>query len=102
MMSAQKRAVLIAEKPTFRVDVGIHDLLMGGPKPAPLLPRGKPVTLPEPVFPTFPKLGSEQESDGTRILGCFPEDHEFGLEGGHPLCLQQEVTEIPIATPAAE
>jgi hypothetical protein len=47
-------------------------------------------------------FGSEQESDGTRILGCFPEDHEFGLEGGHPLCLQQEVTEIPIATPAAE
>ena len=35
--------------------------------------------------------GSEQEFDGTRILGCFLEDHEFGPGGGHALGLQQQV-----------
>lgn len=33
-------------------------------------------------------IGSAQEFDGTRILGCFPESDEFGLEGRHPLRLQ--------------
>jgi len=26
-------------------------------------------------------MGSAQEFDGTRILGCFPENHEFGSAG---------------------
>ena len=46
--------------------------------------------------------GSAQEFDGTRILGRFPEDDEFGLEGGHPLRLQQEVAEISIAASSTE
>jgi hypothetical protein len=29
-----------------------------------------------------PKIGSAQEFEGTRILGCFPENHEFGSGGG--------------------
>jgi len=33
-------------------------------------------------------LGSPQEFDGTRILGCFPEDHKFGPGRGHALSLQ--------------
>jgi hypothetical protein len=48
------------------------------------------------------KEGSAQEFDGTRILGRFPEDDEFGLEGGHPLRLQQEVAEISIAASSTE
>src|ERR1017187_337206 len=35
------------------------------------------------------KNGSPQEFDGTRILGCFFEDHEFGLGRRHALRLQQ-------------
>jgi hypothetical protein len=33
--------------------------------------------------------GSAQEFDGTRILGCFPENHEFGSGGGHALGFEQ-------------
>lgn len=33
-------------------------------------------------------IGSEQESDGARILGGFLESDEFGLGGGRALCLQ--------------
>ena len=32
--------------------------------------------------------GSPQEFDGTRILGCFLEDHKFGPGRGHALGLQ--------------
>ena len=38
---------------------------------------------------TFWIFGSPQEFDGTRILGCFFEDHEFGLGRRHALRLQQ-------------
>ncbi len=48
------------------------------------------------------KQGSEQESDGTRILGCFLEIHKFGPSGGHSLSLQEQVTEILVAAAAAE
>ena len=34
-------------------------------------------------------LGSAQEFDGTRILGCFPENDEFGSGCGHALRLEQ-------------
>jgi hypothetical protein len=45
--------------------------------------------------------GSEQEFADEGILGCFLEGHEFGLGRGHPLSLQQEITQIfvPAATP---
>ena len=33
--------------------------------------------------------GSAQEFDGTRILGCFPEDDEFGSGCGHALRFEQ-------------
>jgi transposase len=33
-------------------------------------------------------FGSPQEFDGTRILGRFPENHEFGLGHRHALALQ--------------
>ncbi len=44
--------------------------------------------------------GSAQESVEARILGCFPEDDEFGLGGRYPLRFQQEVTQILIAPTA--
>ena len=45
--------------------------------------------------------GSEQEFDGTRNLGCFLEDDEFGLDGGHALSLQQQIAQILVAAAAA-
>ncbi len=63
MRSARQHAVSIAEKPGFRVDAGTHNALMNGAKPAPLSPHGEPVTLPEPVFPVFPKLAGDVEPD---------------------------------------
>jgi MoaA/NifB/PqqE/SkfB family radical SAM enzyme len=36
---------------------------MRGPRPAPLAPRGKPLTLPDPVFPQFPDRLGEVEPD---------------------------------------
>jgi MoaA/NifB/PqqE/SkfB family radical SAM enzyme len=36
---------------------------MGGPKPAPLLPRGAPLNLPDPVFPRFPEMSGDVEPD---------------------------------------
>ena len=47
------------------------------------------------------KIGSAQEFDGTRILGCFPENHEFGFGGGHALGFEQQVAEVFIATATA-
>lgn len=61
-MSAQQHT-RIAGEPDFRIDVGVHDLLMVGPKPSPLLPRAIPATLPEPVFPKYPELAGEVEPD---------------------------------------
>jgi hypothetical protein len=40
---------------------------------------------PKPILTIF---GSPQEFDGTRILGCFLEDHKFGPGRGHALGLQ--------------
>jgi hypothetical protein len=40
---------------------------------------------------TKTKIGSEQEFDRTRILGCFLEDHEFGPSGRHARGLQEQV-----------
>ena len=48
------------------------------------------------------KRGSARESDRGRILGCFLEDHEFGSGRCHPLCLEQEVTEVFVATPPTQ
>jgi len=45
----------------FRVDVATNDLLMAGPKRAPLLPKGEPMSLPEPVFPQYPELRGDVE-----------------------------------------
>lgn len=41
--------------PKFRIDIDMHDLLMGsaaGPQP----PKAQGLTLPEPVFPQYPEL----------------------------------------------
>jgi hypothetical protein len=46
-------------------------------------------------------LGSAQEFDGTRILGCFPESHEFGSCRRDPLRFEQEVAEVFIPTATA-
>ncbi|MCE5309137.1 MAG: radical SAM protein [Acidobacteriales bacterium] len=63
MRSDQQHATAIEEKTVFRVNARIHDVLMGGAKPAPLTPRGEPATLPEPVFPMFPELAGDVEPD---------------------------------------
>ena len=46
-------------------------------------------------------IGSAQEFDGARILGCFPENHEFGSGGGHALGFEQYVAEVFIPAAAA-
>lgn len=40
---------------SFRVNVALRELLMQGSRPPSLAPRGKPRSLPEPVFPRYPK-----------------------------------------------
>ncbi len=42
--------------------------------------------------------GSAQESDEARNLGCFLEYNEFGSRRGHPLGLEQEITQVLVAT----
>jgi len=42
--------------------------------------------------------GSAQQSDEGRILGGFLESDEFGLGGGQPLCLQQQIVQIAVAS----
>jgi hypothetical protein len=39
-------------------------------------------------------VGSEQEFGGSRILGCFLEDHELGPGRRHALGLQQQVAQV--------
>jgi hypothetical protein len=46
----------------------------------------------EPFF-----FGSAQQSDEGRILGGFLKSNEFGLGGGQPLCLQQQIVQIAVA-----
>src|SRR4051794_34011274 len=50
-------------------------------------------------------FGSERESDGRPILGCFLDrvnSDEFDVRHGHPLGLQQQVAEILIAAAAID
>src|SRR5437016_8409940 len=44
------------------------------------------------------KKGSAQEFVETRILGCFLKNDEFGLGNRHALGLEQQITEILVAT----
>jgi len=39
-------------------------------------------------------FGCPQEFGGTRILGGFPENHQFGPERSHSLSLQQQVAQV--------
>src|SRR5271157_3286953 len=49
------------------------------------------------------KNGSAQQSDEGRILGGFLESNEFGLGGGQPLRLQEQIVQIAVAaTPAQQ
>ena len=48
------------------------------------------------------KYGSEREFGWRAILGGFPHDDEFGLESGHTLRLEQEVTEVLVAAATAQ
>jgi hypothetical protein len=48
------------------------------------------------VIRTF--SGSARELVGTRILGCFLKNDEFGLCDRHALSLEQQVAEILVAT----
>ena len=41
--------------------------------------------------------GSEQKSDGSRILGRFLEDNEFGFDCCHALHLEEQIAEIFVA-----
>ena len=47
------------------------------------------------------KTGSAQQSDERRIVSGFPKSNEFGLSGGQPLSLQQQIVQIAVtsATP---
>jgi hypothetical protein len=44
------------------------------------------------------KMGSSQQSDEGRILGGFLKSDEFGLGGGQPLCLQQQIVQVAVAS----
>jgi len=46
-----------------RIDIATHELLMRGPKPAPLTPRGAPLSLPDPPFPQFPEKVGDVDPD---------------------------------------
>jgi hypothetical protein len=48
------------------------------------------------------KFGSEQESDGSRILGRFLEDDEFGSDRRHALHFEEQVPEILVAASATQ
>ena len=51
------------------------------------------------------KIGSERESDGRAILGCFLDrvnSDEFDVGHGHPLGLQKQVAEILITASAVD
>lgn len=60
-MANQQHRAHVEEEPGYRIDVGIHDLLMGGPLVAPLKPRGRPTPLPNPGFPRHPELRGDVE-----------------------------------------
>ncbi len=62
-MPVQEQELFGSGQPGFRVDVATHDLLMRGPKPSPLLPRGPALTLPEPIFPQYPEKRGDVEPD---------------------------------------
>lgn len=47
----------------YRLDMAIHDRIMGGQRPPGLTPAGAPQTLPEPVFPQFPERMGDVEPD---------------------------------------
>jgi MoaA/NifB/PqqE/SkfB family radical SAM enzyme len=51
--------------PPFRLDVPLHDLLMhpGSGAPSPLMPKGEPQRLPEPIFPSRPELQKGEDED---------------------------------------
>jgi len=62
-MQSQEHSSLGLADSGFRVDVDLREILMQGPKPAPLAPRGEPRSLPEPVFPRHAKKLGDVEPD---------------------------------------
>ena len=62
-MAIDQRGSIASAKPSARIDVATHDLLMRGPRPAPLAPWGQPLVLPDPVFPRYPERLGEVEPD---------------------------------------
>ncbi len=73
-MPVQQREPSSSRETGFRVDVATHELLTSGPKPAPLVPCGEPLTRPERVFPQFlEKLGDVEsaQSRGGQYQNAF-------------------------------
>jgi len=66
-MPIQDQNLQVTENTGYRIDVGVHDLLMGGPRVAPLKPGDVPLTLPDPQFPRHPELRGDIELDA-RLL----------------------------------
>lgn len=62
-MLMEQRESVTATRSAARIDAATHNLLMAGPRPAPLAPQGQPLTLPEPVFPQYPELLGDVEPD---------------------------------------
>ena len=50
---------------------------------------------------SFGKNGSARESDGTRILSCFLEHHEFCSGCGQTLRFEEEIPEVLVASTTA-
>ncbi len=62
-MAIDQRESSASAKPSARIDVATHDLLMRGPRPVPLAPWGQPLALPDPEFPQYPGELGEVEPD---------------------------------------
>jgi len=70
-MSTQELPPVLNTEKTFRLNVEMHDELMGGNGRQPLQPKGEPLTLPEPVYPRRPeaKLRLMTESEYRKVNG---------------------------------
>jgi pyruvate-formate lyase-activating enzyme len=64
----------MATAPKFRIDVDIHNLLMGSAPGPILVPKSKGLTLPAPVFPQFPDKLTDQG------LEVAPDKRDWSLQ----------------------
>jgi len=62
-MGVEKSSTSTLSRSGFRLDVATHELLNGSSRPEPLVPKGVPLSLPEPVFPLHPDKAGDVPPD---------------------------------------